>query len=259
MEPISTALVVGAIIAGITSGTYLFVLNNYGKRLINSAVDNIQQRFRNIFLKRNILFLGDKGSGKTSLLYYLQNGRPLAQNNRPPEPTFGAVVLDSTVIKTYSKARKEQLAKIVADVSGDKSFRHLWKEIINDTDPHGIIYMLDGRIKDENVEAAVAPIFEDVLSVYDKKSGYKDLANHRLKALHVFVSFSDYWASSKSVIGVKESYVKMAFLKEFEKPEYAHLQNINFAISIINLSPVKTEWPEVDRALTLFGADLNDN
>ena len=260
MEPITTFLV--GSVAAMMSGTYLFFLNNYGKRVIGVAINNIKQRHQNIFAKQNIAILGDKGSGKTSLTFYLQNGKPLAIKNNEvhrPEPTVGSVVIDSTV-RTYSESDKKRLAKIIADVSGDKAFRHLWKELIKDIDPHGIIYMLDGRLGNtqEIITAALEPIFNDIFSCYTENINYKNISSCRLKALHIFISFSDHWATSKGTIAIKESMVTMAFLKEFEQAKYKHLESMRFNVSTTNLSPNSNEWKETDRALKQFGADLND-
>ncbi|MBW4631972.1 MAG: hypothetical protein KME30_08735 [Iphinoe sp. HA4291-MV1] len=261
MEPITTFLLL-SVVAGMISGTYLFFLNNYGKRVIGVAVNNIKQRYQNIFAKRNIAILGYKGSGKTSLIFYLQSGKPLAIKNNEvhrPEPTVGSVVIDSTV-RTYNESDKKRLAKIIADVSGDKAFRHLWKELIKDIDPHGIIYMLDGKLGNtqESITTALEPIFNDIFSYYTENINYKNVNSYRLQVFHIFISFSDHWATSKSTIAIKESMVKMAFLKEFEQAKFKHLESIRFNVSTMNLSPNANEWKETDRALNQFGADLND-
>lgn len=258
MEPITTFILISAA-AGMTTGTYVFFLNAYGKRLINTGVDSIKRKYQNIFIKRNIAFFGDKGSGKTSLIYFLENGVPLTKNNgkfQTAEPTFGVVVIGAAV-KTYSQARKEQMVKILSDVSGDKPFRYLWKEILKDTEPSGIVYMLDGRISNEKISKAISPIFEDVLSYY--LPGSASSSKRNLKAFHIFISFSDCWATSQSAVALKETFVTMAFHKEFGQPDYAHLQDLNIAISTVNLAPNGSSWPQVDRALNRFGADLNDS
>ena len=233
MEPITTTLFVTYAAIGMFTATFAFLLNMYGKRLIGIGVDEVQRRYRNIFINRNITILGEKAAGKTSLIYYLQNGQPLTVSDgkiQSPEPTFGSVVIGSSV-KTYSKSRKERLAKIVADVSGDKAFRHLWKEILEDTDPHGIIYMLDGRIKIEDMQNALKPVFEDIFSFYEKSPKIGGFGLRKLKAFHIFVSFSEQCATCSGVIGTKESFVMIDFLQEFEKPKYKHLQNIHFDVS----------------------------
>lgn len=258
MEPITTFLLTSAFVSMI-SGTYVFVLNSFGRKVIGSAVKHIKHRYQNIFVNRNIAILGDKGSGKTSLIYYLQNGKPLTIKNdqyHQAEPTVGSVVIDSSV-KTYSKSDKEKRAKIIADVSGDKAFRLLWKELIEEIDPHGIIYMLDGRTEDKNIPNAIEPIFNDVFSYYTENINYKNINSHRLRAFHIFISFSDYWAVSRGVAMLKRTNVEMAFLKKFELPKYKHLQNVSVQISTMHLSPNKKEWRETDRALNLFGADLH--
>ena len=258
MEPFTTFLLASALVS-MMSGTYMFFLNSFGKKVIGSAVKHIKHRYQNIFVNRNIAILGDKGSGKTSLIYYLQNGKPLTIKNdqfHQAEPTVGSVIIDSTV-KTYSESEKKKRAKIIADVSGDKAFRHLWKELIEEIEPHGIIYMLDGRVEEKNIPNVLEPIFNDIFSYYTENINYKNINSHRLRAFHIFISFSDYWASSKAAITVKKTIVEMAFLKEFEKPKYKHLQNVSFHISTMHLSPNKNEWRETDRALNQFGADLH--
>jgi hypothetical protein len=221
----------------------MFLLNNYGRSVITFTADKVQENLRYIFKGREIAILGERSSGKTSLVYFLQYGKPfeIKQNkvNRP-EPTFGSVVVGSN------------------DVSGDKDYRELWKELIKDTNPHGIIYLLDGRLSPEATKVAIASIFTDILSCYLDKVSLNGMSDIKLKAFHIFVSYSDQWGTSDAIKIMKVTQVKLDYLSELDREEHKYFKNmgVKFDVSIMNLSPSANNWDETVRALTMFGTDL---
>jgi GTPase SAR1 family protein len=236
-----------------------FLLNNYGKSVVAFTYDKVQESLRYIFKGRNIAILGEKSSGKTSLIYFLQHGKPfeVKQNkvNRP-EPTMGSVVIGANV--NLNSKGKKRAVRISNDVSGDKDFRDFWKDLIKDTNPHGIIYLLDGRLKPEDTKVAIAPIFTDILSCYSDKGGFDGVSNIELKTLHIFISYSDQWGTSDTIKTMKEAQVKLNYLSELSKEEHKYLRSmsIKFDVSIMNLSPNANNWDDTIRALTMFGLDV---
>ncbi|NJL65085.1 MAG: hypothetical protein HC903_28980 [Methylacidiphilales bacterium] len=239
---------------------FVFLLNSYGRSVITFTAEMVQESLRYIFKGRNIAILGEKSSGKTSLIYFLQYGKPveIKQNKvNSPEPTLGSVVVGAN-INLKSKG-KEVSVRIPNDVSGDNDFRALWKELIKDTNPDGIIYLLDGRLNAESTKVAIASIFKDILSCYSDKVSLNGVSDIKLKAFHIFVSYSDRWATSEAIRTMKEAQVKLDYLSESDKEEHKYLKSmsIKFDVSIMNLSPNKNNWNETIRALTMFGTDLN--
>jgi len=45
----------------------MWLLNNYGVKIATYTAKEVQKRWQYIFYKRNIVILGHKGTGKTSL------------------------------------------------------------------------------------------------------------------------------------------------------------------------------------------------
>lgn len=230
----------------------MWVLNTYGKKIAAFTAKEIQKRWQYIFNKRNIVILGQKGTGKTSLIYYLVNGKPYELKDgkiRRPEPTVGSVIIDADV--SISKEKQAKWAKIMKDVSGDRVFRELWQDLIDEIEPHGIIYMLDGRQSDEELQQDVETIFEDILSLYEHDG-------KNLVALHVFISFADQWATTRHVKSTKLHRLRLYFEDKLSEKEFRYIQNLRFEASIVHLAPDEKSWLDVDRALTKFGADLGD-
>ncbi len=247
MEPI-TYLAISAAIA-----FFGWFLHNYGKTIVALTLREIQVRWQYIFNKRNILILGGKGSGKTSLIYFLKNGKPYEERNgrmQPPEPTLGAMVLDANV--RISKETQAKWAKIAKDLPGEKGFRDIWRDVIHQVDPHGIIYMVDGRLSTEQFKEAVADLFSDVLSVYTQNPG-------NLSTIHVFVNFADVWATDRRIRSQKQHAIEVYFENRLAEPEYQKLQHLRFQVSVIQLSLTKRSWDDAVSAIEKFGADLAGN
>jgi GTPase SAR1 family protein len=244
MDPL-TYMAIAALIA-----FFSWLLNSYGKSVITVAKREVQSRWQYLFHKRNIVILGAAGSGKTSLIYFLKHGKPYQEVDgkvKPPEPTSGAVVIDTNV--QISSETRAKWAKIAKDVTGDKEFRDLWKTTIREIDPHGIIYMVDGRLDNDRFKISVEDIFQDVLSEYTKGSG-------NLAALHVFLNFADYWAKDRAIRAERARAVDVYFERQMLRSEYRYLQNLKFQVSVVQLSSNRRSWEEAENALEKFGADL---
>lgn len=203
-----------------------------------------------MFRGRIIMILGPTNSGKTALLYLMQNNTPYKIINneiQEPEPTLGVILVDEKV--EISKDAEIRMAKVKNDVGGE--FRDEWKNLIIDLNPHGIIYMLDGREADR-LQNDVHDLFEDVLKV-----GQNPKYLNKLTAVHIFLNFADKWAENDPVLAVKRKNAVTEYFEEIRyTPAYQQLANLNFMVSLTQLSPRRTTWPEVERALKLFATDL---
>ncbi len=205
----------------------------------------VEDRWNRFFASKNILILGPKGSGKTSLIYYLLNGRPYELDEgdkRPPNPTAAPAVVDEKV-----KLQHANWQKLKKDVPGDTDLRRTWKEAIQEVNPRGIIYMLDGRLAETELLDETQSIRESVLSHYERS-----LRN--LTALHVFLNFADKWAKSPEIVRMKRNWVRGVLEKQvLSDSEHQHLRT---EVSHTQLSPELRSWDRTRRALFRFGADL---
>lgn len=144
----------------------IWVAKNFGKELVVVTAENIQHRWRGLFAKRDILVLGPKQAGKSSLIQHIITGRPFEIVDgevRPPAPTAMAAIIDSKF-----SLQKGHWLKLRTDVPGDLDLRETWALAITELRPHGIIYIVDGRKKDEALCDDVHGILEHVLAHYSK-------------------------------------------------------------------------------------------
>jgi hypothetical protein len=171
---------------GILRKIAVWIIQNFGEEIVVYGKNAITKALQYIFKNRIILILGARESGKTSLIHFIHTAKPYIEvdgEKQSPNPTLGAVIVDEEI--EVSKSAERKWGKIEKDVSGD--FRDLWKELIAELNPDGIIYMIDGRLENEALKQAVQEIFSDVLSEYKH-----DLRN--LKVLHIFANFADIWS-----------------------------------------------------------------
>jgi hypothetical protein len=218
----------------------------FGKDIVLLAKDFVEHQWQRIFASRNILVLGTKQTGKTSLALYLQHGHPyevVEGEIRAPNPTAFAAVVD----KKFALQQKNWL-RLKKDVPGDLDLRAIWTQAIKDLRPHGIIYMIDGRLPDNELRREVADgIGEHVLTHY--KNGLRELI-----VLHVFANFADQWSDSPATARAKERVITDAF--EDIIRHHGALRHLRFSVASIQLSPNKKSWEDTKRALHRFGADL---
>jgi hypothetical protein len=215
--------------------------------LIVLTTDYLQSRWRKMFAARNILVLGGKQTGKSSLMLFMQHGQPYEISTgdiKAPAPTAMAAIIDCK----FSPDKAEWL-RLRRDVPGDRDLRATWKQAIADIRPHGIIYMIDGRQEAAALVRDVSEIKSDVLSHYAEGAGH-------LVALHVFLGFCDQWAVDPIGARRRRRIVEDALLEVIESSPALHYLRVH--VSETQLSPARKGWVEVERALARFGADLVD-
>lgn len=234
-----------------TTGASMFaeiikwVVRTFGKDILIVVKDSIQSQYRRIFASRNILILGPKQAGKSSLLQFVTSGRPyevVGNEIRPPAPTALAAIVDKKF-----KLQEGNWLRLKKDVPGDLDLRDTWSQAIADIQPHGIIYMIDGRRDEGALREDVRGIRSFVLDAYPNGNG-------QLAALHVLVNFADQWASSMVEVRRRVRVVREELEALIESsPQWSALR---LGVAEAHLSPNKRKWEEAERALHHFGADL---
>lgn len=216
-----------------------------GREAMVVGKDWLQDRWNRLFGSKRILVLGPKGSGKTSLIYYLLEGHPFELDDgekRPPNPTATAAIIDEKF--KLQHANWQQLKK---DVPGDPDLRETWHQALREINPRGIIYMLDGRLEEDELLDETEAIRENVISQYETS-----LRN--LSTLHVFLNFADHWADSPETVRSRTNLVRK-ILERHVLEDSLH-QNLRTEVSPTQLSPDQHSWKATKRALYKFGADL---
>ena len=218
----------------------------FGKEVMIIAKGKIKQSFRKYFKSKNILVLGKKQTGKTSLIYLMKNGMPyeLGEDGEvePPNPTAFSAVIDTKV-----NLEGEGWAKISEDLPGDQDLRETWDEAIEKIKPHGIIYMIDGRKSKDKIEASVREMTDSVLDHYEN-----ELKN--LRVVHLFVNFADVWSNTPSKDRSKLRFVESKVDEAIGGS--LPLQELLIETHKVQLSPHKESWPNAKSSLIKFGADL---
>jgi hypothetical protein len=223
-----------------------WLLKTFGLEVLVLLKEGLESQWRRLFASRSVLVLGAPQTGKSSLATFLREGRPYEVVDgqiRPPDPTAAAVIVD----KKFA-LQKGNWLRLARDLPGDADLRATWETALTEVRPAGIVYMIDGRLDEAGLRAAVGALFDDVLAFYAKAGGTRELL-----ALHVFVNHCDALGG-----GVRERAALATVTDEFEarrsgRPE---LEALRFAASATQLSPNRRAWPEVTRALHRFGADL---
>lgn len=216
-----------------------------GREALIIGKDWLQDRWNRLFSSKNLLVLGPKGSGKTSLILYLLNGQPFEIDDgkkRPPNPTATAAIIDQKF-----KLQHANWQKLQKDVPGDPDLRETWKVALDEVNPRGIIYMLDGRLNDEELAKETGKIRENVLDHYENS-----LRN--LATLHVFLNFADRWADSTEAVREKKNLVEDTLESEVVSDSF--YRKLRTEVSATHLSPDHHSWKQTRRALYKFGADL---
>ena len=222
-----------------------WIVANFGKQILVVLLDKLQSQWNRLFAAKNILILGPKQTGKSSLLQYLSSGKPFEVVDgeiRPPAPTALAAIVDRKF-----PLQQGSWLKLKKDVPGDLDLRDAWSQAIADIKPQGIIYMVDGSHDDARLLADVREIEPYVLVHYGDSLGH-------LAALHVFVNFSDRWANNPKEQNRRVRLVQDALADLVDGRSLWASLRTNAAAS--QLSPSKKSWENVDRALHHFGADL---
>ena len=158
-----------------------FLTDLFGTEVFGVAGERLQGWVKRLFASQNILVLGPKATGKSSLVNFLIENTPYSVNKEgekiTPEPTgIGAIINKKASLHTGD------WVKIKSDLPGDQGLRYTWKQSIHDFDPNGIIYMLNGQhlllsgeVNQESVQASMDELFDDVLSYYEEGCGISRL------------------------------------------------------------------------------------
>lgn len=221
-----------------------WIVKNFGGDILVVLKDGIQGQWRRVFATKNILILGPRQSGKSSLMLFVRSGTPyevIKGEIRPPDPTAAAMIVDSKFT-----LQKGNWLKLKKDVPGDLDLRSTWAAAISDIRPTGIIYMIDGR-KPADFATMIEEAFRDVLVHYKVSIG-------PLLAFHVFINFGDQWATNPS--NTRGATATVTELFEKRRSEHPSLMHLRFSCAVTHLSPHKRSWEEATRALHHFGADL---
>lgn len=231
-----------------------FIRKIVPSEILTVVGEQIQGVWRRTFANVNLLVLGPKEAGKSSLIYFMMRGKPFIVGEdgekKSPDPTAGIVGLNDKI-----KLDKNEWFKLKADVAGDVGFRHLWKTLINDINPHGIVYMLDGQqmmkpeVDPASVDQLMGELFADVLATYTKSA-------RNLRALAICLNFSDRWARTPSMERSLVRAVTDAF--EIRRQDCETHQHLRLSVSPTRLNPAVKKWAEAERALKRFAADLSE-
>jgi hypothetical protein len=215
------------------------------------SVDDLKARWRKRFSRQNILILGAKGTGKTSLLYLMRFDAPyrIVDGKRvAPNPTSG----EENVFYIYDEdtflEEENTPVRVQTDLSGDQSNRDVWRDNIQKFLPPGILYLIDGRLEEEKLAGAVSEVLAHVLSSYDRD-------NPQLRVLHLLLNFSDIWSDGDvDKQDTKEKFVRKIF-KQALVEQYPTWR-LSSRVTSIQLSPQENDWEDAKNALEAFADDL---
>lgn len=210
--------------------------------MLLAGVEEVRHQHARFFKAKNVLILGPKAAGKTSLLWFLESGKPYrvdGDRRKSPNPTGMAAVVDKKV-----SLQKKNWLRVQKDLGGDTSLRPQWVTAINELQPEGIIYLIDGR---KDTLEQLDGLFEDVFGAID------ETATDTLQVLHVFVNFVDTWGGDARIIRKKLREVEDLLFVEMEELGYGELYMDAHATQ---LSPHKRDWPETEAALHGFSTAL---
>jgi hypothetical protein len=244
MDPISIFLI-GLAMAG--TG---ILARDALKPIVITTKDKIIASYRGNFENKDVLILGGASSGKTSLILLLTEGRPYLRgsNNQrqEPNPTMGVVVLDKRVLDTLDVETMNKLERIQKDVAGER--KELWEELVREINPHGIIYMIDGRRTLNEIQGDLADLFNHVLTQYPT-------SRKKLRALHIFLNHADGFEGRVEGLN-KQTKIVTLLESHFHASTQKHLRDVKWNVSLTQLSPQKDKWREAEHALERFGSDL---
>jgi len=226
-------------------------IQTFGQDLLVVGTERLKSRWRKTFADHPFLILGPKGSGKSSLLLFLESDKPfnvVEGERRTPEPTLGVAV-----VNTKFEANKDTWLKIKHDLPGDEQLREYWHQFLKEVRPHGIVYTLDGRALYDGkpdhtaIQEHVQEIFTDVFDHYPD-------ADKLLKVFYIFVNFSDLWSVGRT----SEKELTRALYDEFEMMLRAKraYNSVNFDVKCIQLSPHREKWGEAREAMNFFGVQI---
>ena len=217
------------------------------KEFVFVMSEKLASQWAKLFKNHDILILGHKQSGKTSLIYFMKNKNKMPYEIVNGEKRTADPTLAIALIGKRCQLQATNWLKIKSDVPGDVALRDAWKQVIDEVNPEGIIYMIDGRLNKKTMQDEVNCIFKDVLGNYND-------SRRKLQVLNVFINFCDQWYTSPAVEREMLAYVRDLFEKKISS--YPNVESIHFNVEKTHLNPNAESWKETKRALHKFGADL---
>jgi len=207
------------------------------------AVGDLTKMVRDQFEGHNILVLGPRSAGKSTLLSYMRTGRPMPPGGDLPNRSLGAVIYGKRPNLDANRWSKLKEFK-------DGDYRSLWKLMIEEIRPDGIVYMLDGRKGQATTLTEVEHFASDVLSVY--VDAQLNLPCPR--AIHIFLNFADVWAKSDKVARELKRHVENALAELIENNSV--FESVKADVTVTQLATTRSAWDEADNAINRLGADL---
>ena len=213
------------------------------------TTDTLMPEVANKLTGHRVLVLGPSGGGKTALLWYMDKGKPSTEG-RGPGKTLGSVIVDKNF-----PLNRDKLARVAKDLAGDVPA--LWAKAMSEFKPTGIIYMMNpaalpgGLISTTDytsvIEREINDMFPKMFDVFEREK-------IPLKVLHVFLNFSDKWATVPGISKKLVRFTEDALSEKLQsRPAFS---NTKVQVAVTQLAPDKMEWPEVRNAIDHFGADL---
>jgi hypothetical protein len=220
-------------------------------RLHVTLRNRLTPTYSRLFPWHRILILGEKGAGKSSLLSVLHHGQPyqLVDGKRqPPSPTLGAVILPDEKVR-FNSDSLIQAAKLKYDVGGDPALQwDKWPELIDDVDPHGIVYMVNGHTGDDMIAKQVQELGHSLLTWY--AAGPRSL-----QTIFIFLNRMDEWRKSGSdKVELENKWSRI--ITGFVVKEMPMLKGIHMAVVSTQLNPQRDAWPEINMAIHQFASAL---
>jgi Signal recognition particle receptor beta subunit len=248
MEPITISIFLISI-AG--SAASMFIGGRMFPEIFVNSRKGLTSLYRNTFENHDFAIFGGRGSGKTSLNLFLTTGRPyqIGKDGEiiPPSPTSGVVFVGESVSKNLKFSKLSNRDRSLIDVPGE--FLDGWKESIEKVNPHGIIYMIDARLPEEDISDTMENLFTVVLQCYrtDKR---------KLRAIHIFLNFADQLNSEQ------KRKVNFLVTKKYDSrrgdPNFKNIKEIKSLVTLMHLSPEETCWDEAMQALEDFGTHIRE-
>ncbi len=105
-----------------------WIVDTFKGDIIVVVKKQILRWWRKLFAGKNVLILGGKATGKTSLLMFLQNGRPYEigpdGQKRYPNPTGVGAIIDKRV-----NVNDQGWIQLTKDIGGDPDLRPFWRRL----------------------------------------------------------------------------------------------------------------------------------
>jgi len=225
------------------------VIGMFGAEIIILVKDKLSSVYRRVFDNQNIVVLGEKQSGKTSLIWLLTKGQPFVVDKDGDKLNPNPTGAPSDVNGNF-EFQPGNWCRVKKDVPGDAALRKFWLEALREANPAGLIYMLDGRVLDDDntrLKEHLDALFREIQAMYDA-----DINN--LRALSILVNFSDKWCSSSAEKRRRVRIIEDCLAERIES--FERMKSVKTRVSSSNLDPGQTQWEETQNALLCFGADL---